>query len=405
MFKLSAFFGVAFLCHGFAGKAAPPGPQICYSVAMQTFAGTNTLSYPVGVFDNNGVLLGNAATPAAYIGLWNNDTADARLGTLALGRDSMHFNLNLNAGQILPAGVTGCRYYQFDLNWNIIDGIRNFNGAYIDFGDGTGMRLGKNNMDTPKVIAPNTTYAIGGYHDYYNNILLSQISFTHTYTDTTLKTLTFYHNDDSTNSDLDNINSPATSLTRLTNLRGNLPQNTLWLGGSSYQQPGAMSVAGIINWNTIASVWRFNLQTGDGGQTLPNHPSYTQDFMKNNKGLQYITIQDCIDTSFKISRLKSDWNTYFTQLFRLTINDNQWNREDLSALTNLWNFQFVSSSNNGAGIIDSIINQIAAGAGHYRTNGIINIGWPGYDRTAASADSYTYLKSRNWIIYINGVSE
>ena len=371
---------------------------------MQTFAGTNTLSYPVGVFDIHGNLLGNANDSAAYVSLWNNDTADARVGTLARGSDSMHFNFSVNAGQPLLAAVTGCRYYQFDLSWNVIDGIRNFNGAYIDFGDGTGMRLGKNNMDTPKVIAPNTTYAIGGYHDYYNNILLSQISFTHMYTDTTLKTLTFYHNDDSTNSDLDNYNSPAFSLNRLTNLRGNLPQNTLWLGGSSYQQPGAMSVAGIINWNTIASVWRFNLQTGDG-LTYPNHVSYTQDFMKNSKGLQYITIADCIDTSFKISRLKSDWNTYFTQLFRLTINDNQWNREDLSALTNLWDFQFVSRSTTGAGVIDSIINQIARGAGHYRTNGIIQIVWPGFDRTAASTDSYTYLKSRNWTISINGVNE
>ena len=377
----------------------------CYTVAMQTFAGTNTLSYPVGVFDVNGNLVGNASNAAGYVSLWNSDTADARVGALSQGSDSLHFNLAVNAGQTPPAGVTGCRYYQFDLNWNIIDGIRNFNSAYVDFGDGTGMHLGKNNMDPPKVIAPNTTYAIGGYHDFSNNIFLSQIYFIHTYSDTTLKTLTFYHNDDTTNSDLDNINSPATSLNRLTNLRGNLPQNTLWLGGSSYEQPGAMSVAGITNWNTITNVLRFNLQTGDFGDSYPNHVAYTQDFMKNNKGLQYITIAQCIDTGFKVSRLKSDWNTYFTQLFALSITDAQWSRENLSALTNLWSFGFSSTSTNGAGVIDSIINQIATGAGHYRTNGVITITWPGYDRTAASADGYTYLKSRNWIVYINGVYE
>jgi YD repeat-containing protein len=377
----------------------------CSTVAMQTLAGTNTLSYPVGVFDVNGNLVGNASNAAGYVSLWNSDTSDARVGALSQGSDSLHFNLAVNAGQTPPAGVTGCRYYQFDLNWNIIDGIRNFNGAYVDFGDGTGMHLGKNNMDPPKVIAPNTTYAIGGYHDFSNNIFLSQIYFIHTYSDTTLKTLTFYHNDDTTNSDLDNINSPATSLNRLTNLRGNLPQNTLWLGGSSYEQPGAMSVAGITNWNTITNVLRFNLQTGDFGDSYPNHVAYTQDFMKNNKGLQYITIAQCIDTGFKVSRLKSDWNTYFTQLFALSITDAQWSRENLSALTNLWSFGFSSTSTNGAGVIDSIINQIATGAGHYRTNGVITITWPGYDRTAASADGYTYLKSRNWIVYINGVYE
>src|SRR6185312_5020643 len=79
----------------------------CQSVAMQTFAGTNTLSYPVGVFDVNGALLGNASNASAYVGLWNNDTADARVGILSAGQDSMHFNLTLNAGQTMPASVTG----------------------------------------------------------------------------------------------------------------------------------------------------------------------------------------------------------------------------------------------------------------------------------------------------------
>jgi hypothetical protein len=111
------------------------------------------------------------------------------------------------------------------------------------------------------------------------------------------------------------------------------------------------------------------------------------------------------DDSFKISRLKSDWNTYFTQVFQLEVNDSQWNREDISALTNLWYFRFFSSSTNGTGVIDSIINQISAGAGHHRTNGIINITWSGFDRTSASADGYTYLKSRGWTVFINGVYE
>lgn len=377
----------------------------CYSIAMQTFAGTNTLSYPVGVFDVNGNLVGNATNAAGYVSLWNSDTADARVGALSQGADSLHFNLAVNAGQTPPAGVMGCRYYQFDLNWNIIDGIRNFNGAYVAFGDGTGMRLGKNNMDTPKVIAPNTTYAVGGYTDRNTNVFRTQVYFIHSYSDTALKTLTFYHNDDSTNSDLDNISSPATSLNRLSNLRGNLPQNTQWIGGSSYQNASAMSLAQVTNWNSISSVFRLNLQTGDGGQTNPNHVGYPQDFMKNNKGLQVININECVDTSFKMSRLKSDWNTYFTQIFWLAINDNEWNRENLSALINLRAFWIISTSTNGAGVIDSIINQIAIGAGHYITNGSIGIGWPGYDRTAASADSYTYLKSRGWTIYINGVYE
>src|SRR4029077_8116702 len=47
----------------------------CY-LPMQTFAGTNTLSYPVGVFNVSGQLLGNATSQAQYISLWNANTAD-----------------------------------------------------------------------------------------------------------------------------------------------------------------------------------------------------------------------------------------------------------------------------------------------------------------------------------------
>ncbi len=86
----------------------------CFSIPMQTLAGTATLSYPVGVFNIHGKLLGNAATPVAYTNLWNSDTADTRLGSLVVGTDSPAFQDHLEcradpAGQrhrlqVLPGG-------------------------------------------------------------------------------------------------------------------------------------------------------------------------------------------------------------------------------------------------------------------------------------------------------------
>src|SRR6202042_1332089 len=105
---------------------------------------------------------------------------------------------------------------------------------------------------------------------------------------------------------------------------------------------------------------------------------YAQDFMKNNRSLQTLSTSyggyyssGVLDTTFKLTLLKSDWNTYFTNLQDLQITDDHWNREDMSALVNL-NLVYVSAGNHdGFGsftsipyqVVDNIINQIAAGAG------------------------------------------
>jgi len=388
----------------------------CYILTMQTFVGTNTLGYPVGVFDLHGKLLGNATNPSQYVALWNNDTADSRIGTLSTGGDSLHFNLTLNSGQTLPSGVTGCRYYQVDLAWNVFDGVRNGNAAYVDFGDSIGMRLPTSLTAVAATIPARTIDMvigdgeIGGLAPYY----------IHTYPDTTLKTLTFYHNDDALNDHLDNATGPAISLTKLKHFRGNLPQN-LWLfGSSSYQQASMNSVDSIYNWSSIHNIIWLNFNNGDRVNPGKNM-TYAQDFMQYNKGLQAITTllntyrTGYRDTTFKISRLKSDWNTYFTQLRTLAINDDHWNREDLSALHQLNLFILSATTQNHQDdpnspllpipqpVIDSIFIQIAAGAGQTVSNGTISLVTGGPTPGSAGQSAIQFLLSKGWFIYINGV--
>jgi hypothetical protein len=390
----------------------------CYAVPMQTLAGTNTISYPVGVFNVHGNLLGNATGPSQYVSLWNNDTSDVHLGSLSTGNDSLHFNMTLQAGKNLPAGVTGCRYYQMDMAWNLLDGVRNYNGAYIDFGDGTGMHMGKNLADTPAVIAPNTTFAL--YSTNLGNLSVPGLYFFHTYRDSSMKTLTFYHNDGVEESDLDNQKAPAGGLTRLKNLRGNLPQNTNTLGGSSYQQPTMTTVAGISNWNQLHSIQYFRLNNGDGLNPC-EHIGYAQDFMSNNPGLLSINTTwapyrtGVRDTTFKLSRLKSNWNTYFTNLQYLSINDDHWNREDLSALRQLNVFFLWATTQDHQddpnsplipippSAIDNMLNQIAAGAGQTVSNGLISIVAGGTNRSFASDQAVSFLKSKGWKIALNNI--
>ena len=382
----------------------------CY-LPMQTFAGTNTLSYPVGVFNVSGQLLGNATNQAQYISLWNANTADQQIGTLAVGADSMHFKITLNAAKVAPSSVTGCRYYQYDLAYTQIDGIRNANGAYVDFGDGTGMRLGMSNSDsTSMTIAPNTvkkTILEGTpVADYF-------VYWIHNYTDNSLKTITIYHNDGNEFAGLDNGFNPATSLTLVKNFRGYCPQNMITFMASCYQQASATSFANIVNWNSINTVLTFGLNPGDQGITPIKNVSYAQDFMANNKGLKLAytawSVDAVSDSTFKFSRFKSDWNTYFTALAGIILNDDNWNREDLSTLLQLNYIKLFASLKNPtapipSSVIDNIINQIASGSGQTVSNGSIFIYSRGGTRTSASDASVTFLKSKGWTLSVNNVT-
>lgn len=370
----------------------------CYILQMTTFAGTNTLSYPVGVFNVNGKLLGNATNQSQYISLWNADTADANRGTLAAGGDSLHFNFTLTPGKTMPM-ITGCRYYQVDLAYNKMDGVRNWNGCYVDWGDGTGMRLAANLWDPLPSLPPNTTQSQSPQPQFDRWAWY----FVHTYADNSLKTLTFYHNDATENTMFDNVVRPAPNLTYLKNLRGNLPQHTTMFGGNNYQQASMMQTANITNWNSIHSIYYFGLGSGDG-TNFPMNPSYEQDFMAGNKDLDTISISAYSGATFKLSRLKSDWSTYFTHLSALTISDAQWDREDLSVLKEL-NYFLLFPANGGQvpqNVVDSIFNQIAAGAGQTVSNGALGINSGGVARSHFSDAAVAALTAKGWLLYIDG---
>jgi YD repeat-containing protein len=385
----------------------------CYILSMQTFNGTNTIGYPVGVFNVNGQLIGNATTSAQFVTLWNGNATNQAVGTLVATADPLKFNLTVSVGKSPPPGVTGCRYYQVDLPYNKLDAALPFNGIYADFGDGTGMLLGS--LLNVNALPANTIVkngVIGGVSVPY---------MVHTYPDNSLKTITLYHNDDDACSWFDNYFSPSTTQTLLTNLRGNLPQFTNRIGGSSYQQASMTSLAGITNWSSISSVIYFRMTSGDAGVTAFQNVSFPQNFMANNKDLEHIWTSyggyyasGCRDTTFKLSRLKSDWNTYFTKLNFLVISDEHWNRENLSGLPNLKTIAIVAgtqlrTNQNIAtnppipipsSVIDNIIIQVAAGSGQTVTGGAISILGGGGQRTAASDAAVTFLQAKGWTITI-----
>src|SRR4029077_2292293 len=102
----------------------------------------------------------------------------------------------------------------------------------------------------------------------------------------------------------------------------------------------------------ISSITDLFLNTGDGGVHPCTNLRYAQDFLQNDKNLQFIELAhsyyyvNYVDSSFKLSRLKSDWNTYFTNLKALFICEDHWNRENLSSLIHLNNMALVAASAN-----------------------------------------------------------
>jgi hypothetical protein len=178
------------------------------------------------------------------------------------------------------------------------------------------------------------------------------------------------------------------------------------------------SVANVTNWSSINSVIYFRLNKGDGVNSATNI-GYAQDFMKNNRGLQSIYLSRGYyysgyrDATFKLTRLKTDWNTYFTDLRTIEINDGYWNREDLSALGHLNFFQIWADTQNHLddvnsplvpipqSVVDNIISQIAAGAGKNVSYGSIYILTGDSMSSTNSTSAVQTLKAKGWTIAIN----
>ncbi|MBS1598424.1 MAG: hypothetical protein JST75_09360 [Bacteroidetes bacterium] len=360
----------------------------CFILPMQTFNGSNTLSYPVGVFNVNESLVGYASNQAQYISLWNSNPSNQSIGVLAAGADSMRFNLTVNSGVNFTSRIIGCRYYQYDFNSVTLDCISNANGSYVDFGDGTSMRMGNSIYDrSPVTLAPNTSQTFVpeyGFAAFWGSGPGIQ-GYVHSYPNSNSKTITIFHNDDNSDPTIWHAAYGDISF-YLSNVRGNFPQNMQFLDPVWSYVPSAQTVTNITNWSSITTIGFFY----DGV-----HPSYVQDFMKYNLNLHKIHMSD----TFNIKRLKSDWNTYFLKLDTVICEfGNTWNRENLSALTNLKYFSVAAPSGAPmtAADVDNIINQVAAGAGQYISNGKLIFPYPG--RTSASDNSLNYLKSKGWYV-------
>ena len=89
-----------------------------YLVALFNPAGGEVSSYPVTVYNINGVELGTANNKQEYLDLWNADPDDAKIGTLTGAYGPFYFTMKPNINQLQLEQVDGIRSRAFSKGFN-----------------------------------------------------------------------------------------------------------------------------------------------------------------------------------------------------------------------------------------------------------------------------------------------
>jgi len=83
------------------------GCLVGYSMPLKQADDTDISAYPVHVLNVDEVDLGEAASPSAYVALWNSDADNQAVGTLSVGSGSFCFSLSYKSGVTPPSKVLG----------------------------------------------------------------------------------------------------------------------------------------------------------------------------------------------------------------------------------------------------------------------------------------------------------
>ena len=83
------------------------GCLIGYQLPLKTVDNIDINSYPVDVLNVDEVNLGEAASPSAYVALWNSNVANQAVGILTVGTGAYCFNLSYIKDAAYPSRLLG----------------------------------------------------------------------------------------------------------------------------------------------------------------------------------------------------------------------------------------------------------------------------------------------------------
>lgn len=235
---------------------------------------TITAGYPSGVFNINGVLIGNANNESELAALWNADPENSTLGTLSPDGTGS-FKFKAKNGQTAPEKILAMRYFQFDLAWDLIDTMSFPQDSIVDFGDGT---IQKFDGTTPFHASIHSYATFNGNIATYlsnsaNNVPGSSFTLNNpvyaiykTYIDKSPKTITVYHSDNDYYLYTDNnFNLPQNGSSLMSNLRGHMPR---FFKGAQFTgtQQSSFNTFQNVNYNEFKNNFQY-IEMRFGGAT------------------------------------------------------------------------------------------------------------------------------------------
>ncbi|HVU57803.1 MAG TPA: RHS repeat-associated core domain-containing protein [Puia sp.] len=365
-------------------------PVLGYAdIDMRTFAGNITPAEgPKGVFNVNGILIGNtidgtvSQVNSSFAQLWNSDTADQRIGTLA-ALDNGQFHLQLEPGQVVPPdGIIGMRYYQFDIPYDTLDAVLTGLGSYIDLGDGQHIKVDSNYTSaatqTGEIYLANNSH----YQTYFY--------VSHTYSSAQNRTVTVYHTDINGVVGFDNYldATHAVRLPGLKNLRGYAPENLGGLIFHSTQDSSLNTLDGFVNKSKLWGLWAVNMHSGDG----------TTPFKNYNFGslAQFHTLKDVrLDQNDlyhpRIDSILPDIPVNFP-LLRILIMPGQLFSDAVDLTLSYFEGGYIPNLTTAQ--VDRLLNQVAFST--MKDTGGINL--TGQPRSSASDSAVARLTAKHWTI-------
>lgn len=355
---------------------------------MRTFAGNITpADGPKGVFDVNGLLIGNTADGttdqinSSFAQVWNSSSVNQQVGTLSTLSNGK-FHLVLKPGQYVPTnGITGMRYYQFDIPYDTLDAVMTNLGSYIDFGDGQHIRVDSvYTSATTKIGTVFSTVFVNRVPSYY---------VSHIYPSTINRTVIVYHTDMSGIIGFENYLNAPKYLPGLKNLRGYAPQDLKYIRFLSTQDSSLNTLNGFANKNKLYGLEWIVIGSGDGGTTP--FKNYNFGSFQGFNTLQEFRWEQPDSTVPRLNTILPNLPVNFPLLREMIIPAYAYSDSVDFSLPQL---QGLSLSGLRSGQVDSILNQ--AGLTTTVDTGVIVL--LGGARTSASDSAIARLHGKHWSI-------
>jgi len=394
----------------------------CYSIKLTTFMGTDTVGYPVGVFNVNDVLVGEADDSSEYVTLWNSDTANQTAGKVTATEDPFVFNYVPAASSITK--LKAMRFFKYDVPFLRADTITVPDGSYVDFGNGYGRSFinGVTAPYTDGLFSYDDSFNANTFVEYFTgngnpdpqavahqtgiNLGIKQHNFGMNYpegTPSTFYTVTVYHSDNQFYWFNDNKIGAPYSNAVINNLRGNMPKGFQAIRWTHVRNATMLTFANTTNKNEWKNNFKSVILYGNGTDSGLVNPAFNLAELIN---IESIAITGNYESgapghSVKLDTLMGSTDIrVFTKLKSLAFSNYEAVQTSNYAFPNFRSLRFLNYNGTTALFPATWVDQYLIDLDSMKTDTGGSLSFIGCERTAASTAAYDSLVAKGVIIRV-----